>query len=49
MAGSLTLVEAHDQRIWYEDTAGRGARFVFSLPVTEEPATKEVTPWPRSS
>ena len=44
-----TFVEAHDQRIWYEDTAGRGARFVFSLPVTEEPATKEVTPWPRSS
>ena len=28
-----TFVEAHGERIWYEDTPTGGARFVFSLPV----------------
>ena len=27
-----TFVEAHGERIWYEDGSGGGARFVFSLP-----------------
>ena len=32
-----TFVEAHGERIWYEDAPGGGARFVFSLPVARTP------------
>jgi two-component system sensor histidine kinase KdpD len=28
-----TFIEAHGERIWVEDVAGGGARFVFTLPV----------------
>jgi two-component system sensor histidine kinase KdpD len=28
-----TFVEAHGERIWVEDAAGGGARFVFTLPM----------------
>jgi two-component system sensor histidine kinase KdpD len=28
-----TFVEAHGERIWYEDAPGGGARFSFSLPL----------------
>ncbi len=34
-----TFVEAHGQAIWYEDAPDHGARFVFSLPVADEPVT----------
>lgn len=30
-----TFVEAHGERIWYEEVPGGGARFVFSLPVAD--------------
>jgi two-component system sensor histidine kinase KdpD len=33
-----TFVEAHDEKIWYEDAANHGARFVFSLPLADESA-----------
>jgi K+-sensing histidine kinase KdpD len=31
-----TFVEAHGQRIWYEEAPGGGARFCLTLPVVEE-------------
>ncbi len=35
-----TFVEAHDERLWYEEAPGGGARFVFTLPIaaTARPA-----------
>jgi two-component system sensor histidine kinase KdpD len=30
-----TFVEAHGQRVWYEEVSGGGARFVVSLPVAQ--------------
>jgi two-component system sensor histidine kinase KdpD len=33
-----TFVEAHGEEIWYEDAPRHGARFVFSLPLVENPA-----------
>ncbi|HXQ74893.1 MAG TPA: ATP-binding protein [Acidimicrobiales bacterium] len=33
------FIEAHGETIWAEDTAGRGGRFCFSLPVSLQPAT----------
>jgi two-component system sensor histidine kinase KdpD len=30
-----TFVEAHGERIWYEDATGGGARFSFSLPAVD--------------
>ena len=33
LALSLALVEAHDGRIWVEEAAGGGARFVIALPL----------------
>ncbi len=32
LAIAQAFVEVHDERIWVEDTNGRGARFVFTLP-----------------
>jgi two-component system sensor histidine kinase KdpD len=32
------LVEAHAGRVWAENRAGGGARFTFTLPLTEVPA-----------
>jgi len=32
------LVEAHGGRVWVENTAGGGARFTFTLPLTKVPA-----------
>ena len=32
-----TFVEAHGERIWCEEAPGGGARFVFSLPVHDDP------------
>jgi two-component system, OmpR family, sensor histidine kinase KdpD len=29
-----TFVEAHGERLWYEEAPGGGARFVFTLPIT---------------
>ena len=34
-----TFVEAHGERIWVEDVAGMGARFVFTLPITRDGGT----------
>ena len=34
-----TFVEAHGERIWVEDVAGEGARFVFTLPITRDAGT----------
>lgn len=31
------IIEAHSGRIWAENAPGRGARFVFSLPLTTAP------------
>ena len=28
-----TFVEAHDERLWYEEAPGGGARFVFTLSI----------------
>ena len=38
LAISRTIVEAHGGRIWAENKNGRGARFRFTLPTTEETA-----------
>jgi two-component system sensor histidine kinase KdpD len=38
LAVAQGLVEAHGGRIWAENLAEGGARFVFTLPVTERPA-----------
>jgi two-component system sensor histidine kinase KdpD len=35
-----TFVEAHGERIWYEEVPGGGARFVFSLPPLDQPASR---------
>ncbi len=34
-----TFVEAHDEKIWYEDASPKGARFVFTLPLVDERTT----------
>jgi two-component system sensor histidine kinase KdpD len=34
-----TFVEAHDEKIWYEDASSHGARFIFTLPLVEERTT----------
>jgi signal transduction histidine kinase len=30
-----TFVEAHGERVWYEEVPGGGARFVLSLPLAD--------------
>jgi two-component system, OmpR family, sensor histidine kinase KdpD len=37
LAISRAIVEAHRGRIWVEDNAGRGARFLFTLPLGTPP------------
>lgn len=33
------IVEAHGGRIWAENVTGAGARFTFTLPLTQRPAS----------
>jgi two-component system, OmpR family, sensor histidine kinase KdpD len=41
LAVAKGLVEAHGGRIWAENREGGGARFVFTLPLTAQPADAE--------
>jgi two-component system, OmpR family, sensor histidine kinase KdpD len=36
LALAKTFVDAHGGRIWVEDAAGGGARFVFTMPVSAD-------------
>jgi signal transduction histidine kinase len=40
LAIARTFVEAHGERIWYEEVPEGGARFVFSLGKVDNKATK---------
>jgi two-component system sensor histidine kinase KdpD len=38
LAISQAIVEAHGGRIWAENREGRGSRFIFTLPLEQQPA-----------
>nr|WP_232792187.1 ATP-binding protein [Actinacidiphila yeochonensis] len=48
LAIAKIFVEAHQQRIWTDQTPGGGARFTFTLPAAAG-LPEENNPWPRSS